>query len=162
MERKASRGFTLIELIVVVAIIAILALIMLPSFVDTMVRNQVAEALPLADIAEKPVAAAWSATQAFPPDNAAIGLPQPDKVVSNVVSALTVRDGAIHMTFGNRAHGQLKGLVLTIRPAVIDDAPVVPVAWVCGFAPAPDKMTLHGENKTTVPARFLPMKCRER
>ena len=157
-----SAAFTLVEMIVVLAIIAILALMMLPSYVDAMLREQVKEALPLADIAKKPVAAAWSATQTLPVDNAAAGLPLPDKVVSNLVSALEVRDGAIYMTFGNRAHGQLKGLVLTMRPAVVEDAPVVPVAWVCGYAAAPEKMTLRGENRTTVPAKFLPLKCREK
>jgi type IV pilus assembly protein PilA len=157
-----SAAFTLLEMMVVLAVIAILALMMLPSYVDTMVREQVNEALPLADIAKKPVAAAWGATQTLSADNAAAGLPPPDKVVSNLVAALEVRDGAIYMTFGNRAHGQLKGLVLAIRPAVVEDAPVVPVAWVCGFAAAPDKMALRGENRTTVPARYLPMKCREK
>jgi type IV pilus assembly protein PilA len=156
----APRGFTLLELVVVVAIIAILALMTLPSLVDTLVRDQVNEALPLADIAKKPVAVSWTVTQTLPPDNASVGLPVPDKVVSNLVSALLVQDGAIHMTFGNRAHGQLKGRVLTLRPAAVADAPVVPVAWVCGFAPAPDKMTLYGENRTNIPQRFLPVKCR--
>jgi type IV pilus assembly protein PilA len=49
---------------------------------------------------------------------------------------------------------------LTLRPAVVEDAPVVPIAWVCGYAPAPEKMTVHGENRTTVPQRYLPWKCR--
>ncbi len=157
-----AAAFTLVELMVVLAVIAILALMMLPSYVDTMVREQVNEALPLAEIAKKPVDVIWGMTQTLPADNAAVGLPLPEKVVSNLVSALEVRDGAIYMTFGNRAHGQLKGLVLTIRPALVEDAPVVPIAWVCGFAAAPDKMSLRGENKTTVPARYLPMKCREK
>jgi type IV pilus assembly protein PilA len=153
-------GFTLLELMVVVAILAILALMTLPSYVDALIRNQVVEALPLADIAKKPIGLAWSATQAFPPDNASIGLPPPDKVVSNLVSSMVVQDGAIHMTFGNRAHGRLKGAVLTFRPAVVEDAPVVPVAWVCGFSVGPDKMTIHGENRTSVPPQYLPAKCR--
>ena len=153
-------GFTLLELMVVVAVLAILALMALPSYVDALIRNQVAEALPLADIAQKPIGAAWTATQAFPPDNASVGLPPPDKVVSNLVSSMVVQDGAIHMTFGNRAHGRLKGAVLTFRPAVVEDAPVVPVAWVCGFSVGPDKMTIHGENRTSVPPQYLPAKCR--
>jgi type IV pilus assembly protein PilA len=155
-----ASGFTLVELMVVVAVVAILALMSLPSFVDAQLRNQVVEALSLADIAKKPIALAWSATQAFPPDNASIGLPPPDKVVSNLVSAVAVEDGAIHMTFGNRAHGRLKGAVLTLRPAVVEDATVVPVAWVCGFSKGPDKMTVHGENRTSIPPQYLPAKCR--
>lgn len=157
---ERGRGFTLLELMAVVAIVAILALMALPSFVDTILRNQILEALPLADIARKPIDASWTATQAFPADNAAIGLPQPDKVVSNLVSGVVVEDGVIHLTFGNRANGLIKGKVLTLRPAVVDDAPVVPVAWVCGYATVPDKMTVRGRNRTTVPQRYLPWKCR--
>ena len=55
-------------------------------------------------------------------------------------------------TIGNRANGVLKGKILTLRPAVIDDAPVVPVTWVCGYAAAPDKMSVKGTDSTSVPA----------
>jgi type IV pilus assembly protein PilA len=50
--------------------------------------------------------------------------------------------------------------MLTLRPAVVEDAPVVPITWVCGYATAPDKMTIKGTNNTTVPAPYLPIKCR--
>ena len=96
----------------------------------------------------------------MPPDNASMGLPAPDKIVSNMVRAVTVQDGAIHISYGNRANGLLKDTTLTMRPAVVDDAPVVPVAWVCAGASAPDKMTLRGENKTTVAPAYLPANCR--
>ena len=75
-------GFTLIEMMVVVGIVAILALMMLPSYQDKLIRDQIAEALPLADVAKPPVAAAWAATQTFPA-NAGAGLPPADKIVSN-------------------------------------------------------------------------------
>jgi type IV pilus assembly protein PilA len=147
-------------MMVVVGIIAILMLMALPSYQDKLVRDQVVEALPLADVAKPPVAAAWSAAQTFPADNAGAGLPAADKIVSNYISSVSVQGGALHLTFGNRANGQIKGKVLTLRPAVVEDAPVVPVAWVCGYAPVPDKMTVKGENRTNVPATYLPFKCR--
>ena len=153
-------GFTLIEMMVVLGIVAILALMMLPSYQDKLVRDQIAEALPLADVTKLPVAAAWAATQTFPADNAGAGLPPADKIVSNLVSSTSVQGGAIHLTFGNRANGQIKGKVLTLRPAVVEDAPVVPVAWICGYASVPDKMTVKGENRTNIPAAYLPFKCR--
>jgi type IV pilus assembly protein PilA len=43
---------------------------------------------------------------------------------------------------------------------VVEDAPVVPVAWVCGFAPVPEKMTAKGVNKTDLAPGYLPMRCR--
>ena len=153
-------GFSMMEMMVVIAIVAILALLALPSFQDKIIRDQIVEALPLADIAKSPIAQSWTTGQSFPPDNASAGLPSADKIVNNFVSSLLIRDGAIDITFGNRAHGQLKGKILTLRPAVVDDAPIVPVTWVCGYAVAPDKMTIGGRNNTNVPLGYLPLKCR--
>jgi type IV pilus assembly protein PilA len=133
-----------------------------PSFQDQIVRDQIATALPLADIAKKPVAESWAAVQALPASNAAAGLPTDDRIVSNHVSSVLVHNGALHITFGNRANGVINGKVLTLRPAVVKDAPIVPVAWVCGYAEAPAKMTLIGENRTNIPPRFLPYACRAR
>ena len=154
------RGFTLIEMLVAIAVLAILATIALPSLQDRVVRAQIVEAAKLADIAKAPVAAAWTLTGAFPADNAAAGLPAPDKVVGNLVSAVAIEAGVVQMTFGNQANGAIRGKTLSFRPAVIADSPVVPVAWVCGFANAPDKMTVGGANRTDVDRRFLPLNCR--
>jgi type IV pilus assembly protein PilA len=160
MTRHTGRGFTLMEMMVVVGIIAILALMMIPAYIDRLIRNQITEALPLADIARQPIEASWKLAHKLPADNAGIGLPAPEKVVSNYVSAVSVQGGAIHMTFGNRAHNQIRDLVLTLRPAIVTDAPVVPIAWVCGYASVPGNMTAQGENRTNVPAGYLPTQCR--
>ena len=155
-----SRGFTLLELMVTIGVMAILMLIALPSYLDKIVREQVVEALPLADIVKPAVQAAWAAKQPLPADNAAAGLPPADKIVNQVVSSVTLEDGAIHIAFGNKAHNSLKGKTLTIRPAVVEDAPVVPITWLCGYAAPPEKMTAKGNNKTDVPAGLLPLRCR--
>ena len=57
-----NEGFSLMELVVVLAVIAILALMAVPNFSGQTIRNQIIEALPLADIAKGPVAASWAAT----------------------------------------------------------------------------------------------------
>ncbi len=153
-------GFTMLELMAVVAVIAILATLALPSYFDRIVRDQVKTALPLADIAKQPIAASWLLTQSFPVDNASAGLPPADKIVANYVSSVTVENGAIHITFGNRANNSIVGKVLTLRPAVVEDAPIVPVAWACGYAEAPEKMTVNGTNRTDIPEALLPIECR--
>ena len=155
-----QRGFTLIELMAVVAVIAILAMIALPNMQDRIVRAQIVEAVPIADIAKPGIGAAWRATKALPADNASLGLPQADKIVGNLVRSVSIDNGAIHIVFGNKANSALQGKTLSLRPAVVEDAPVVPVAWLCGHATAPQKMVAQGADKTDVPERYLPMNCR--
>ena len=145
---------------VVVAIIAILALMAVPLYSDKFIREQVVEAMRLTDIAKGPIAAGWATAKTLPDDNAAAGLPAPDKVVSNYVKSLTVEGGAIHVVFGNQANGALRGMTLSLRPAVVEDAPVVPVAWICGYAAVPEKMTVMATNKTDLPKSWLPVNCR--
>jgi len=153
-------GFTLIEMLVVLVVVSVLALIALPSYQDQIVRKQIADALPLADIAKPPVAFAWATGLPLPPNNADAGLPVPEKIVSAFISSVTMQDGAIHITFGNSANGIIKGKILSLRPAVVADTPIVPITWVCGYKTAPEKMTLKGENKTNIPMGFLPFACR--
>jgi type IV pilus assembly protein PilA len=155
-----AAGFTIIELLVILGVVAILLLMAIPSYQHKLVRDQIVEALPLADIAKGPIASSWKASAKLPADNAAAGLPPQEKVVSNTLSGVEVASGAIHLRFGNRANGQIKGKVLSLRPAVVEDAPIVPVAWICGYAPVPDNMTVKGENRTDVSAEYLPYRCR--
>jgi len=157
---RSDEGFTLMEMAVVMAIIAILALMAVPSYQDRIVRDQIISALPLADIAKAPIALSWATLQSFPADNGAAGLPPAEKIVSNFISSVVVQAGAIHITFGNSANGIIKGKILSLRPAVVVDAPVVPVAWVCGDASGPGQMTVKGENKTNIAPNYLPYNCR--
>jgi type IV pilus assembly protein PilA len=166
-ERRVSRagtmrrrGFTMLEMMAVLAVVAILATLAVPSYLEQIVREQIKTAIPLADIAKVPVAAAWRDLQAFPADNAAAGLPPAARIVSNHVSAVGIKDGAITITFGNRASTVIAGKMITLRPAVVEDAPVVPIAWVCGYAEAPQPMTVIGENATNIPPGLLPFDCR--
>ena len=157
---KKPFGFSAIEMMVVVAIIGILAMIAIPSSLNRIIREQVAATIPWSDAAKEPVALLWKTTGKLPADNKEANLPSADKMVSNFVTNLSVENGAIHMTLGNKVNGKLQGKVLSMRPAVVDGEQVVPVAWICGNAKTPDKMTVKGDNKTSIADEYLPFACR--
>ena len=158
--QKPVVGFTLIELLVAVAVLAILATLALPSFQGPMVRQQIVDSSSVINVGKNAVSSQWTATQKLPADNAEAGLPDSDKLVGNYVQSIAVEGGALHVVFGNQVNGAIKGKTLTFRPAVVDSAPMVPVAWVCGHAATPDKMSAKGNNRTDVDAKYLPLNCR--
>ncbi|MBK6009082.1 pilin [Ramlibacter ginsenosidimutans] len=158
--RRAEPGFTLLELMMVLVVVGILATIALPSYIERMERDQVAQALSLADVAKPAIQAAWLLGEPLPADNAAAHLPAAEKIVNERVRSVTVSNGAIHITFGNQASKALQGQVLTVRPAGVPDARVVPLVWLCGRAGPPAPMQAQGEDRTSVPAGLLPPRCR--
>lgn len=76
------------------------------------------------------------------------------------MASVAVENGAIQVTFGNQASGTIRGKIVTLRPAVVENSPVVPVAWICGRAPVPSPMTAHGVDRTSISDGLLPLNCR--
>ncbi len=160
---KKHFGFSLMEAMVAVAIIAVLAAMALPSYIFKITREQIEKSLPLAaETAQPAISMMWKLEKKFPENNQAAGLPEPDKIVNNYVKSVAIEEGAIHLTFGNRANDRIKNKVLTLRPAVIEDSQIVPVTWVCAEAEPPEKMKVHGANRTTIDKQYLPLMCRAR
>jgi type IV pilus assembly protein PilA len=158
MDRHA--GFTWIELVMVLAVVGILALMAIPALSEGAIRKQVKEALELAGVAKQGVQAFYSLAGEFPPDNKTAGLPDPDKIVGTMVSAVQVEGGAVTLTFGNNAHKMLAGRKLTLRPAVVPEQPVVPIAWLCHGANVPKGMVVHGQDRSDLANDMLPVECR--
>ncbi|MDA8141697.1 MAG: pilin [Desulfobacteraceae bacterium] len=155
-----TRGFTLIELMIVLSIIGILATMAVPSFQDRVIRAQVEEALALSKMAEEEIQAYYKVRGILPKDNAAVGLPAPQIIVGNYVTAVAVQDGAVHVTLGNRVNRHAAGKTISIRPAVVEQSTKIPIAWVRGLAPVPNGMAARGENRTDLLPRHLPLSCR--
>ncbi|MBP1682166.1 MAG: pilus assembly protein PilA [Proteobacteria bacterium] len=156
----SSRGFTLIELMVVVAIMGILSVMVIPSYQDRVIRTQVGEGLNLSEFVRQAVQEYHRKNHRLPADNAALGLPASSLIVGNYVSEISVRDGVVLITYGNRVNRFIAGKRLSLRPAIVDGYPVVPIAWVCGNASVPEKMQVRGHNDTDLPAPHLPLDCR--
>jgi type IV pilus assembly protein PilA len=153
-------GFSFIEMLFALAMAGILLALAIPTVQDMVLRKQVQEGLALAKLAEAGVQAAWTLSGKMPAGNAEAGIPVPEKIVGNLVSRVEVRDGAVTLAFGNNASKSLLGKKLTLRPAVVADTPMVPIAWLCNSASAPLGMTVLGENATDIPAKWLPVECR--
>jgi type IV pilus assembly protein PilA len=153
------RGFTLVELMIVIAIIGIMATLAMPSFQDRIIKAQIREGLEIIAPVKKAEAEYYEKYGRLPADNAGLGLPDPDKFVGNYVRRVEVEDGAIHMTFGNRVNRNASGKILTLRPAIVKDAPIVPIAWVCAKAKPPEGMSVSGTDATSLPNHFLPLDC---
>ncbi len=158
--RQAGQGFTLLEMVIVIAIIAILALMAVPSLLGQSARNQIKESIPLIDLAKAGVEKAWKKNSELPSNNEAAELPPPERLSGNYVSAVTVKNGAITMTFGNKVNPKLAGRKLTVRPAVDPQYPTVPIAWVCNVRAVPANKTAMGVNETSIDAEALPADCK--
>lgn len=158
--KQNTRGFTLIELMIVVSIIGILATMALPSYQDRIIRAQISEAIALSEIAQDSIGTFYKAKQRMPLNNEEAGLPMPRKIIGNYVTALQVEHGAIHLSLGNRVNKHILDKTITIRPAVVTDAPIVPIAWIYAYASVPEGMTVRGRDKTDVLPRHLPVTCR--
>ena len=103
---------------------------------------------------------AWTGTGEMPADNAAAGIPPRDKIIGNLVKDVNVDGGAITLTFGNNASKLLEGKRVTLRPAVVADQPLVPIAWICHDLPVPNGMEIRGKDETDIQNSFLPIECR--
>jgi type IV pilus assembly protein PilA len=155
-----KQGFTLIELMVVIAIISIMASMAIPTYQDIIIRTQIKEAMELSQGVKKSINEYYKIHKSFPANNLTAQLPKTKHLIGNFVTGITVENGAIHISLGNRVNTLVKGKYLTIRPAIVTENPTSPISWLCGYAEAVNGMTAIGENRTTIPGLYLSPKCR--
>ncbi len=158
---NTTRGFTLIELMVVVSIIGILAAVAVPAYQSYIVRTKVAEATLMVNEAKPKVSEFYRSSGRLPADNASAGLPPGEQLHGNHVTAIHVEQGAIHVYYRLRSDAEEE--ILSYRPAINPSSPLSPIVWVCGDAKPPEALEVRGENATTAPRQSeynLPRACR--
>jgi type IV pilus assembly protein PilA len=143
-QTSPSRGFTLIELMIVVAIVAILAAIAIPAYQNYLIRAQVSEGMVLADGAKAAVWAYAADQGKLPTNNASAGLPSALSISGNYVSSVKVTDGVIKVLYnGPRASPHIRNpdQYLSLSPISGEGS----IAWTC---------------TGTLDKNYLPSSCR--
>jgi type IV pilus assembly protein PilA len=138
-SRAPSKGFTLIELMVVVAIVSILAVIAMPAYLDYVTRSKVSEAMAFVSEAKTAVSESYYSTKIIPTSNYLAGLPPADDYDKNAyISKLEIlsltadsKPGTIQVTI-KIPGADIDGKYIQLVPSTEHE---VYISWTCTTPP---------------------------
>jgi type IV pilus assembly protein PilA len=146
MNLKNSKGFTLIELMIVVAIIAILAAIALPAYQNYIKRSKVTEGIVAADACKSSVVEYVASMNAIPPsvDASGCGGFKPSQYVTTLT--YNPADASIDAKYTNVGSGVDGNDYILVPSTVATAASGQLTGWSC--------------TTSTVLKQLLPASCR--
>ena len=159
MQEK-SRGFTLVELMIVIAIIGILAALAIPAYQDYTIRAQVQEGLALSVQTRNAVTEKYMGSGSGAANRTEAGLSvDATDTQGRYVASVDIVNSEVIITFGNDANRIIDGKMLYMTPYVANNGTTL--VWRCGNAPAPDGAALGAEDAATdLENAYLPQVCR--
>jgi len=153
-------------LLALIPVTGVVAGITIPAYQDYTIRAQVSDGLVVAAYVKAAVAEAFLYTGSPAQNRIGAGLSaNSSDSSSSYVAGVDVSNGVVIITYGNQAHPQIAGKVLTLTPYESYDLNVV---WRCGSALAPLDTFLLGTAggapiaylTPSIPNQYLPSACR--
>lgn len=160
--RPRGGGYTLIEILIAVAVLGVLVALVVPAYQVYTVRAQVAEGLQLGGQVQAAVVDYYSQNGTWPwgisNADSSSNLNFTSEPTGVYLMRIDVGPGNVRLRYGNRAHADIYGTILSLNAAV---TPAGDIVWLCGLATGlPAGATLVGTGETTVPVQYLPTNCR--